>query len=111
MALSRWSGALLGAILVSTTALADGEAGLHIVLIQGGEFRPQQIEIQRGDRVQWINRDYIPHTASPVTETTNWDSGNLNKDESNIIQFNESGSQDYFCRYHPSMTGIIIVKD
>ena len=36
----------------------------HVVEIRGMAFHPAVLEIHRGDTVVWVNRDFVPHTAT-----------------------------------------------
>lgn len=110
------SGALMSAILLSShsiDAYAGAEPGKHRIEIIKGQFVPNTLTIQRGDSVEWINRDFIPHTATAndAQGAVVWDTGNLNKGESMGITFSSAGTQDYICLYHPSMTAEITIID
>lgn len=67
-------------------------------------FRPRRIRIPRGARVRWVNRGEVPHT----TTGRGWDA-TLEPGESYTRRFRRAGTYRYLCRFHPGMTGRIIV--
>lgn len=91
------------------TQPATRNTTVHRVIIENLVYEPAELTIQVGDTVEWINRDIVPHTAT--TEESGWDTGNLNKGESGAIIFDQAGSMDYICTYHPVMMGKIIVVE
>lgn len=111
------NGALCGTILLLTVfsfeSNADSEPSTHQIEISKGQFLPNSLEIRIGDSVQWVNRDYIPHTATAKDKnnTVLWDTGNLGKDESNTITMSTAGSFEYYCLYHTVMKAEITVID
>lgn len=57
--------------------------------------------------VTWTNYDVSAHT---VTSTNNmFDSGNINSGESYTHTFTAAGTYQYYCIYHPWMTGTVVV--
>jgi plastocyanin len=69
-------------------------------------FSPQKITINKGDTVIWTNMDSMAHTVT----SKSFDSGNLPTNSTFKYTFNNSGTFDYVCSYHASMTGEVIVK-
>jgi plastocyanin len=70
-------------------------------------FEPENIEISQGDRVVWTNDDLVPHTATAVSGA--WDTGPLRKGEVAEIEFSTAGEFEFFCRFHPTMRGVVVV--
>ena len=111
--LSRRSiGALMGAALLSPplllTARAQRVPAVHRIEIRRFAFQPESLTVAPGDRVEWINRDLAPHTATG--RNGDWDTGELQKDAGGSIVFSDTGRFDYFCAFHPHMTGEILVE-
>lgn len=71
-------------------------------------FVPAKIELRPGDTVVWVNDDLVPHTATANDE--HWDTGTVETDGSARITFATPGDFDYFCVFHPHMTGTISVR-
>lgn len=78
----------------------------NTVIIQGYNFQPSELTVQKGETVKWINKDSVQHTATGAS----FDSGLLGKDKTFEHTFNEAGTFDYICTPHPYMKGKIIVK-
>jgi plastocyanin len=68
-------------------------------------FRPGSVTISRGDRVVWVNRGDVTHTATGAR----WDSGAVAPGERYRRRFRHVGTFPYRCVIHPEMTGTIIV--
>jgi plastocyanin len=70
-------------------------------------YSPAELTIAVGDSVTWTNLDGVEHTATATDGS--WDTGLLGEGESGAILFTETGTYDYICTPHPSMTGRIVV--
>ena len=60
--------------------MAGTTAGTIRIEVQSLAFNPAQVTAHVGDTIEWNNTDFIPHTV------------------------------EYFCRFHPNMTGSIAVE-
>lgn len=78
----------------------------NVVIIKDFVFLPAEITISKGETVTWINQDSAPHTATG----SGFDSGFMGKDATFSFTFNEAGTFDYICTYHPYMKGKVIVN-
>ncbi len=78
------------------------------VEISGFAFGPATITISVGTTVTWTNNDPVAHTVS--SRDTLFDSGNLSGGATFSYTFGESGTFEYYCKIHPSMTGKVIVE-
>ena len=85
-----------------------GGTGGLAVQIQNFAFNPPTLQVPAGTTVTWTNLDSTPHTATSTTGA--FDSGNLNPGQSFSFAFEQAGTFDYLCRYHPSMRGSIVVQ-
>ncbi len=71
-------------------------------------FASSVLKIKKGTKVTWVNKARVFHS---VTENSNlFDSGLLVFNASWSYTFNESGTFDYYCTTHPSMTAKVIVE-
>jgi plastocyanin len=75
-----------------------------MVAMYDNYFRPRRISIPRGGRVRWVNRGEVPHT----TTGRGWDV-TLEPGETFTKRFRRAGTYRYVCRFHPGMTGRVIV--
>ncbi|GIV96982.1 MAG: hypothetical protein KatS3mg057_1639 [Herpetosiphonaceae bacterium] len=89
---------------------AGGEAE---VIMQNIAFQPQEITVQPGMTVTWVNQDSVPHTVTAGTRenpTGMFDSGNIPPDGTFQFTFEEPGTYDYFCSIHEGMDGVVVVE-
>jgi|GEM_PF-2834363 plastocyanin len=85
----------------------DHNSTTHTVLIQGMKFDPENLKVNKGDLVIWINKDIVPHD---VTETdNNWTSGILKPGDKWSKKITEKTS--YFCSIHVVMKGKVSVEN
>ena len=68
----------------------------------------EPLEIKVGTTVTWTNMDSAPHTA---TSSGNFQSNRLDQGQSFSFTFEEAGTFDYFCEFHPNMTSTITVTE
>jgi plastocyanin len=104
MTRSAWR---LSIALVLPLGVAQGRADTIQVVIDKLVFAPATITAKVGDTIEWINKDAIVHTATvkgawevmiPAKTTV---SQHLDKPE----------AVDFYCRFHPNMTGRLKVED
>jgi plastocyanin len=80
------------------------------VRIENFSFLPKELEIAVGTTVTWQNADDVPHTATSKGDPQVFDSGPLDTDDKFSFTFSKPGKYAYYCKVHPHMTGVIIVK-
>lgn len=90
-------------------------AQVHTVQVVNNEFVPEDITVQEGDTVLWVNNGTIAHTTTSGTNCDadgTWDSGNMDPGEEFMYVFSEDGSFPYFCIPHCAvgMTGSVTVE-
>lgn len=99
------------ALLVCSATAGHAEAArkptTHTVTIEGMVFKPVTLTIKPGDTVVWTNKDIVEHTA---TAAGTFDSKLIAPAKSWRQMFKTKGSFDYICKYHPTMTGRLVVK-
>jgi Plastocyanin len=76
------------------------------VSIQNFAFNPQSVTISSGDTVKWTNFDSVSHTVAGA----DFVSDALKNGDSFSHTFTETGTYNYHCSIHPSMTGMVIVE-
>ena len=80
----------------------------NLVFIEDFSFGPEEIEINVGESVTWINRDSVGHTAT--SDSGEFDSSVLGNGQSFSFTFRDAGEFSYHCTPHPYMKGKIIVR-
>jgi hypothetical protein len=71
-------------------------------------FEPSSVEVQAGTTVTWTNDGQTPHTAT--ADDGSFDSGNVAPGQSFSQAFEQPGTFDYHCEFHPQMTGAVVVQ-
>lgn len=96
---------VLGALLLVVAAGA-ARADVIQVRMEKLSFVPASVSARIGDTVEWVNSDFVAHTATarngafdiviPVNATKS-------------VVLKAAGTVDYYCKFHPNMTGTITV--
>jgi plastocyanin len=81
-----------------------------LVKIDNFAYSPKELGITVGTKVTWKNADDVPHTVTSRDDPQAFDSGALDTDESFSFTFIRPGRFSYYCKVHPHMTGVIVVK-
>ena len=101
------------AALVALAALTAANAaqkmrGRHyVVTAKGLQFTPADLTVAPGDTVTWVNRDLVPHTVT--ARDGSWDSQGLAENATWEMRVTGSTAGEYFCRYHPTMHGRLVI--
>lgn len=93
------------AVPMAAKMAAAGGHKTHVVEIKGHKFSPASLKMEAGDKVQFINMDGAPHTATATNGA--FDTGRLNKGDDGVVEIKSGGIYDYFCAFHPGMKGKI----
>ena len=108
---------LLGALLAlaglhddarGATSNAHAKPAVHVVTIEGMQFKPAALTVRRGDRITWVNKDLFPHTATGPNGT--FDSTSIAASGSWSFVAAESGTLAYTCAFHPTMKATLTVR-
>ena len=95
------------ALLSSMAIVSPALAGETIrVTIDKLKFDPAQVSARVGDTIEWANSDFVAHTAT--ARNHDWDVAIPAKGVGRVT-LQHVGDVDYFCRFHPNMTGRISV--
>ena len=98
-------GAWIPLVLAGALGCTQPAPRVHEVVIEGFVYKPARLEIQAGDTVRWINRDFVPHTSTATDRT--WDSGTIARDSAWSTADNAG---EYFCAFHTNMRGVVVVR-
>ena len=103
------SGAAL-LVIAGTMALQSSAAKrrTHIIAIRGMNYLPPNLVVNAGDTVVWKNEDMLPHTATDPAKS--FDSGTIAAGASWSYVVNKKGTYSYYCTFHPTMKGRLIVR-
>ena len=78
------------------------------VEINNFAFGPQKATVKVGNSITWTNADGLAHTVTFKNKSPG--AKNLNPGESFTRKFDKAESLEYFCSYHPFMTGKVVVQ-
>jgi plastocyanin len=70
------------------------------------KFSPAQVSARVGDTIEWVSNDFVAHTAT--ARNKDWEITIPAKGIGRVT-LQHVGEVDYFCRFHPNMTGGISV--
>ena len=79
----------------------SSEPRTHLIEIKQLRFSPDVIAVKPGDKVTWVNHDFVPHSATAMDQS--WDTGMISQGESRSLVITRALELRYFCLYHPSM--------
>lgn len=82
-----------------------GEPKVHTVEIKQMKFEPAVLNVRKGDKVNWINKDLVEHDITDQNKT--WASSKLPGGASWSMVVTKS--EAYYCNLHVVMKGKIVV--
>ncbi len=103
------AGLLLTSAASGATMPASAQEKPRIVqiVITEATFTPLKDPLKVGDVIEWVNNDVVDHTAT--AKNKDWDVV-IRVGRKVRMPLKKAGTVDYFCKYHPNMTGQIVVK-
>ena len=69
-------------------------------------FAPAAITARVGDTIEWVNNDFVAHTAT--ARNGDWDV-KLAPHATGRTVVKKPGKVEYYCRYHPNMKGEVTI--
>ena len=96
--------AMLFAISAGIAKIASAET--IRIEVKNLAFAPAQIVAHVGDTIEWVNHDFVAHTATAQDRA--WDL-KLPPHAAGRTVLEGPGRRAYYCRYHPNMKGEIVV--
>jgi plastocyanin len=96
---------LAGLPLIAGASTATGPS-THSIVIEKMRFGAVPPNIDVGDTIVWINRDIVAHTAT--ARDGSFDVG-LPPGSTAKIVVSSPGTIEFYCRYHPTMRGSLVV--
>ena len=80
----------------------------HTITIESMRFEPADLTVHPADTIVWVNKDFFVHTA---TAEGRFDSGRIDADKSWRLTAGGIGEIPYICALHPTMKGMVRVKE
>lgn len=112
--------ASVGAVLVVLAAACGGAKDTsgdplvigsvaETIVMRDTTYKPGNLQVSVGAAITFTNEDGALHDAK--AKDADWETGDLNKGDSETIVFSEPGEYAYYCEFHPSMKAKITVVD
>jgi amicyanin len=79
------------------------------ITIENSKFSMPEMTIAIGTTVTWTNKESASHTVTS-DDGSYLNSPTLTNGQTYIKTFDKEGTYEYYCEYHPTMKGKIIVK-
>jgi amicyanin len=98
--------AALMTLMINATAYAKEVK----VTIKDHAFTPSKLTINKGDKVTWTNFDQDPHNVIDEANPKTFHSPALDTKDTYSFTFTVAGKYDYFCTFHPTMIGKVVVR-
>lgn len=99
---------LIPLIALAAALPAAAAPRTHVVRIDKMKFGPMPAAVRVGDRIVWINRDLVRHTATSRTAGFDVD---LPASAKGSAVVRAAGTFRIVCRYHPGMVAALKVKE
>ncbi len=97
--------ALIALMQIVLTPSASASEVVRIT-IHDLAFSPAEVSAKVGDTIEWVNSDFVDHTATAKDGT--WDVA-VAAGKSAQFKLERPGAVTYYCKIHPNMTGTIHV--
>ena len=95
-----------GALAVAPALPAVAAPRTHTIIIDKMKFSPAPSGVRVGDTMAWVNRDLFRHTATARNQAFDVD---IQPGATGTSVMRTAGTLAYYCRFHPAMTGQIVV--
>ncbi len=96
----------LAVLSLALMAAAPARAATIEVTIKQLIFSPAQISVKTGDTIEWVNQDFVAHTATARDKSFDVPIPANGKGSYTVTI---AGTFDYYCKLHPTMKGQIQV--
>ncbi|KZC17828.1 plasmid stabilization protein [Rhodanobacter sp. FW510-R12] len=105
VAVLAFAGGFMPAVAADTAATAPGRR-VHVILVDKMAYGPMPTGVRAGDIIEWANHDILEHSATARDGRFDVD---LKPGASAHITAT-AGTLAFFCKFHPTMTGSVVVK-
>ncbi|RCS28692.1 plasmid stabilization protein [Rhodanobacter denitrificans] len=98
--------ALAGGFAPASAASAASAPRTHVIVVDKMQFGPMPTGVRAGDIIEWVNHDILEHSATARDGRFDIDL----KPGASVRSKATAGSVAFFCKFHPTMTGTLVVK-
>lgn len=79
---------------------------VHVIVIDKMAYGPMPTGVRAGDILEWVNHDILEHSA-----TARDGSFDIDLKPGATVRSTATGSIAFFCKFHPTMTGVLVVVE
>jgi plastocyanin len=103
----------LAAIAPCPHALSQDEGGVTRIVIERFAFQPDAVRVKAGTRVEFVNKDSIPHSVVFEKEGREFSRSQEQMDEGEAfaLSLSAAGEVAFYCGLHPGMKGKMTVTE
>jgi plastocyanin len=98
---------LITVAALSAALVAPASAETIKVTIDKVTYAPVSISARVGDTIEWSNVDLVAHTSTARDKSFDL---MIFPNKKQTLTVKKAGEFDYYCKFHPNMTGHISVK-
>jgi plastocyanin len=98
--------AAIAAAAAPPAQAAPQKAKTFTIVIDSLAFKPAPSRVHVGDTIVWVNKDILRHSATAADKRFDVD---LPPGKSGRAVMTKAGTVTYVCKFHPGMTGKIVV--
>ena len=91
---------------IALAAVVPAYAADYTIVLDKMKFGPVPAELHPGDTITWQNHDIFRHTATARDKS--FDIDLLPKAAVKMV-VGQPASVDFFCKFHPGMTGTLVI--
>ena len=104
----RTTAAAISIAAAALASLAQANAEAIRIEAKGLAFSPAQVTAHVGDTLEWVNGDFVAHTATAKNHDFDVQ---LPPNKTGRVTLKKPGTVEYFCRFHPNMTGTVTIEE
>ena len=101
------AGLIAVAMTLSASLVTPASAETIKVTIDKVAYAPVNISARVGDTIEWSNADLVAHTSTARDKSFDL---MVMPNKKQTLTVKKAGEFDYYCKFHPNMTGHISVK-
>jgi plastocyanin len=101
------AGMIAVAMTLSAALVSPASAETIKVTIDKVAYAPVNISARVGDTIEWSNIDLVAHTSTARDKSFDL---MVMPNKKQTLTVKKAGEFDYYCKFHPNMTGHISVK-
>ncbi|TAM60874.1 MAG: plasmid stabilization protein [Rhodanobacter sp.] len=79
---------------------------VHVIVIDKMQYGPIPAGLRAGDSIEWVNHDIFEHSVTARDGRFDIDL----KPGASMRTTAVAGTTAFFCKFHPDMTGMLVVK-